>query len=154
MIRLVRRRLAAAWTVALVSGACGEEPRLETSAARAMHRDVDEVRAAAAAGDRDGALRALDGLARRVQRQRDGGRLSETDVAGLLDRVEAAKRRVRQEMAEPQPTAEPTATPDQTTEPAPGEPGTGNDEQKGKGETEGKGKGREKDEDEDKGGDD
>jgi hypothetical protein len=118
-----------------------------------MHRDVGRVRTAAEAGDRDGALRALDALARRVERQRDGGGLSDADAAGLLERVEAAKRRVRREIPEPHPTAEATATEAPPSEPPPGEPGTGNDEEKGKGETEGKGQDKDKDKDEGHGGD-
>lgn len=110
-----------------------------------MHRDVDRVRTAAEAGDHDGALRALDALAGRVERQRDGGRLSDGDAAGLLERVEAAKRRVRGEIPEA------TATEAPPSEPPPGDAGTGNDEENGNGK--GKGKGQDKDKDEGDGGD-
>jgi hypothetical protein len=127
----------------VASGGCGQEPRLEASSARVMHRDVDRVRAAAAAGDRDGALQALDALAKRVERRRDGGELDDADAAGLLDRIDAAARRARREIAEPQPTPEATAPP-------PGGPGTGDDDHKGKGEAEDKGQ----DEGEGEGGDD
>jgi hypothetical protein len=130
----------------VASGACGQEPRLEASAARAMHRDVERVRAAAAAGDRDGALRALDALAKLVERRRDSGELDDADAAGLVDRIDAAARRARHEIPEPQPAPEATAT----AEP-PAEPGTGDDEQEGEGEKEGKGQDKDKDKEEGEG---
>jgi hypothetical protein len=144
----MRRCALLALAAVVAAGGCGEEPRLEASSARAMHRDVERVRTAAAAGDRDGALRALDALAGRVERRRDSGELGDADAAALLDRIDAAARRARSEIPEPSPAPEATAAP--TAEP-PEEPGTGDDEQKGKGESEGKG--QDKDKDKDKGGD-
>jgi hypothetical protein len=149
----MRRCALLALAAVVAAGGCGEEPRLEASSARAMHRDVERVRTAAAAGDRDGALRALDALAGRVERRRDSGELGDADAAALLDRIDAAARRARSEIPEPPPAPEATATAAPTAEP-PDEPGTGDDEQKGKGESEGKGQDKDKGGDEGEGGDD
>jgi len=149
MISPMRTRALFGVLVAVVLSGCGgDEPTLGSGAADELHAQVAAVREAAGKGDRDTALEALDGLAARVRELESGGSLAEVDATALRRGVGRAKRRVRQEVAAPAPTA--TATPAATAPPvAPdgeedGEPGTGNDEQKGKGETEGKGKGKAK----------
>jgi hypothetical protein len=128
---------------AVVIGGCGGEPTLSASSADELHAQVAAVREAARNGDRAAALEALDGLADRVRDLEAGGSLAEADADALRRGIGRARRRVRDEVAEPTATAAPTpagtAEPAPTAE-APGEPGTGNDEAKGKGETEGKGK--------------
>ena len=126
---------------------CGgsEEPRLSDVAAAALHRDVAGVREAAAAGDRDGALEALDALAARVRREREAGTLSAAEARALRRGIDRARERVRIEVAEPQPT------PESTPEPvAPEEDGEEGEEEGDDGEgavpppEEGNGKGRAK----------
>ena len=117
----------------VASAGCGEEPRLGASAAEELRRGVDEVRVAAAAGDREGALASLEALRARVDRAAGGGRLGGEDAAVLRRGITRARRRVEQEVAAPEPT--PTATP----EPTPAAP---QEEDPGQGKGKGKGKGR------------
>jgi hypothetical protein len=133
------RWILVALVVAVLLAGCGDDGRLEAGAAHTMHGDVEDARAAAATGDRERALRALDALERRVRREREGGGLAEADAAGMLERIALARRRVGREIAERQPTVEPTATAVPPPEPPPDREGDKKDEQKGKGETEGKG---------------
>jgi hypothetical protein len=133
---------------AVALGGCGEEPSLSAGSAEELHAQVAAVREAAGEGDRDAALEALDGLAARVRELEDAGSIAASDATALRRGIGRARRRVREELAEPAATATPapTATAAPTAEPAPegGEPGTGNEEQKGKGETEGKGQEKDK----------
>jgi hypothetical protein len=144
----MRRLLLAAVAVAAIAGGCGQEGRLDPDAARAMHRDVDRVRAAVAAGDRAAGLRALDALERRVSRAHEAGRLADAAATGLQERIDAARRRLRREVAEPEPTPEPT--PESTPEPAAPAPTGGEgdeekqDEDTGKKHEKGEGKGKAK----------
>ena len=102
---------------ALALAGCGSEPGLSSGAAEELHSGVDAVREAADAGDRDGALRALDELRARV----DDADLAEADAVALRRGIRRARRRVEQEVAAPQPTPEATVepTPEATAEPAP-----------------------------------
>ena len=129
---------------------CGAEPRLGASDADELRRGVAGVRTAAAAGDRDGALRALKALRARVERAADGGALGEEDAAVLRRGIARARRQVEQEVAAPQPAPEPTVEPAPTAkaEPAPGPP-EGKKPRPGKGNSQG----RFGDEDDDEGDD-
>src|SRR4051794_29348260 len=118
--------MSARWIVALavlaVAG-CGSEPRLGQRDAGAMHKDVADARTAAAQGDPEAAVRALESLERRI----DAADLS-PDVAAALKRGAArARRRAAREIAPPQPEATATATPIPTPAPtvAPKGPGKG-----------------------------
>jgi hypothetical protein len=141
MIRAMRTRgLIVALTAVALGGCGGEEPTLSKSSADELHAQVGAVRSAAADGDREAALEALDGLSGQVRDLEAGGSLAEADAAALRRGIGRARRRVREELAVPAATA--TATPVDPEGAQGGEPGTGNDEQKGKGETEGKGQGK------------
>ena len=130
---------------------CGTARQVGESAAEDLHRGVDAVRSAAAADDRDGALRALQALSARVRQEEADGALAESDAAGLRRGIARAKRRVQRELAATEPTPEstpeatPEPTPEATPEPTAAPPGG---EKPGKGPKPGKGN-----EDDGKGGD-
>ena len=129
---------------------CGAEPRLGASDADKLRRGVAGVRTAAAAGDRDGALRALKALRARVERAAGAGGLGEEDAAVLRRGIARARRQVEREVAAPEPAPEPEPTvepaPTATAEPVPAAP-------EGKEPKKGNGKGRFGDEDDDEGDD-
>ena len=134
---------------AVALAGCGAEPQLSADAADDLRAGVEDVREAAGAGDRDGALRALEALEARVDRAEDGGRLAAAEAARLRRGIARARRRVQQEVAAPQPTPEPAAeptpepaaeaTPEPAAEPAPEAPSKGGKPDKGKGPKPGKG---------------
>ena len=126
----------------VVLAGCGQEPRLGASSADELRRGVDDVRLAAGAGDRDGALRALQALRRRVERAAESGRLAKEDAAALRRGISRARRGVEREVVAPQPTPEPAAEPVPT--PLEGE----QKGQKEKGKPRGDGGGGDDDEDE------
>ncbi len=156
MIRPMRTRGLIVALAAVALGGCGgEEPTLSKSSADELHAQVGAVRSAAADGDREAALEALDGLSGQVRDLEAGGSLAEADAAALRRGIGRARRRARAELSPaPTPTPTATATPADPEGAQEGEPGTGNDEQKGKGETEGKGQGKGKGHDKDDEGED
>src|SRR4051794_27004453 len=102
MMRPMSGRWIVALAVVAVAG-CGSEPGLGQRDADAMHKAVADARAAAAAGDPEAAVRALESLERRI----DAADLS-PDVAAALRRGAArARRRAGHESAPPQPQATP-----------------------------------------------
>jgi hypothetical protein len=140
MIRPMRTRALIVALAAVALGGCGgEEPTLSKSSADELHAQVGAVRSAAADGDRDAALEALDGLSGQVRDLEAGGSLAEADVAALRRGIGRARRRVREELATPAATATATPTPTPTATPAAPAPKP----KPGKGE--GKAKGHDKD---------
>ena len=79
--------------LAAAAGGCGSDGKLSPSAAEGLHANVSAVRAAARAGDRARALRALGRLDRRVER----AELAEADVAALRLGISRARRRVERD---------------------------------------------------------
>jgi len=115
------------WIVLLAAaallGGCGDDPTLGAESADDLRGQVAAVREAAEAGDRAGALEALDGLEADVKDLEAGGSLAEADAAALRRGIGRARRRAREELQtaapEPEPTEAPTEEP--TPEPTPEE---------------------------------
>jgi hypothetical protein len=142
----MRRRWIALLACLAVAG-CGSEERLAAGTAERLHDAVATARSAAANGDRDAALRALDRLDRRVREAERAGELAQTDADALRRGVRQARARVRREVEAPAPattpvptaTAEPTAVPEA---PPPGQEKKGKKDEPGKGKDKAKGKGK------------
>ena len=133
---------------AVALGGCGDDATLSASSARELKAQVATVRKAASEGDRDAALKALNGMAAQVEDLQAGGSLAKADADTLRRGIGRARRRVRAEVAEPAPapaaTPEPTATPVPTATPEPppakpDKPGRGEGKGNGKGKPKGKG---------------
>ena len=135
----MRRRWISLLACLAVAG-CGSEERLATGTAERLHDAVATARAAAADGDRDAALRALDRLDRRVREAAGDGELAEADADALRRGVRRARASVRREVEPPAPAATPvpTATPEPTAAP---EPRRRKAKKGKKGKAKGKGKG-------------
>ena len=137
------RRQWIAVLACLAAAGCASEPRLTIGAAGRLHDAVATVREAAADGDRDSALRALDRLPERVAAAARDGELDAADAAAIRRGITHARARVRREIAPPAPpaaTAEPTVTPEPAEEPPPAQ-GTGKAKGKAKKDKPGEGKG-------------
>ena len=129
------------WIVVLAAvaiGGCGGEETLSASRAEELHARVAAAREAAGKGDRDGALKALDGLEADVRDLAAGGSLAEADADALRRGVGRARRRVRAELAEPTPAPEPEATATPTPSPTPAAAPPKAKPPKGKGKAKGK----------------
>ncbi len=100
----MRRRWIALLACLAVAG-CGSEERLAAGTAERLHDAVTTARAAAADGDRDAALRALDRLDRRVTEAAGDGELAEADADALRRGVRRARASVRREVEPPAPAA-------------------------------------------------
>jgi hypothetical protein len=137
----MRRR----WIVVLAclaTAGCGSGERLAAGTAERLHDAVATARSAAADGDRDAALRALDRLERRVAAAERDGELTGADADALRRGAAQARARVRREI-EPAPTPTPaaTATPAPTAVPEDdAKPGKGKKDKPGKGKAKGKGR--------------
>jgi hypothetical protein len=107
----VIRRLAAAVAAALLLVACGDD------AGGRYDAQVDQVRQAVAAGDREAALAGLEQLGTDGFYAHAAGDIGDEEVAELARLIEHARAQVDQELPEPTTTTTTTAPP--TTPPAP-----------------------------------
>ena len=95
-------RWIAATACLLVAG-CGSDERLEARTAERLHGDVEEIRTAAADGDRGAALDGFQRLEQRVGRAERDGRLPEGDAEALREAIAAARTQAERELPEPPP---------------------------------------------------
>jgi hypothetical protein len=102
----------------LAAAGCGSEPQLTSGTAGRLHDAVTTVREAAADGDRDGALRALDRLEERVISAERDGELTRAEADAISSGITHARSRVRQEV-QPPAAATPTSTPTPKAKPEP-----------------------------------
>ena len=109
------RRLAAAAAAALLLVACGDDDTGRYDA------QVDQVRQAVEAGDREAALAGLEQLGTDGFYAHAEGEITDEEVAELARLIEHARAQVDQELPEPTTTTESTTatTAPPTTPPAP-----------------------------------
>ena len=137
----MRSRVLIVALAAAVLGGCGDQaPVLSKGSADELHAQVAAARTAAADGDREKALEALEALAGQVRDLQDGGSLAAADATSLRRGIGRARRKVRAEVAPaatatatatPEPTPTATAAPPKPVKPA--KPGKGNGKAKGHG---------------------
>ena len=139
-VRTVAGRLGGA---ALLSGAlvgCGSGDETVTSAtADTLHRQVDTVRTAVAAGREPAALAAVADLRSTIRRLASAGELDPADSLVLLTQLDRIENRIGA-LPTPRPTPRPTPVP----EPGPAGPGSNGADQgvEGKGADDGADKGK------------
>ncbi|MCO8126123.1 hypothetical protein NHL50_02760 [Acidimicrobiia bacterium EGI L10123] len=109
-------RLAAAVAAALLLVACGDDADGRYDAR------VDEVRGAIEAGDREGALAALEQLGTEGFYAHAEGEITDDEVAELAGLIEHARAQVDQELPPPTTTTEATTTTTTTTTAPPATP--------------------------------
>ena len=140
----MKRAVLASMFAGLALLACGREgPELSDQAARDLAQRVQQVRAAAAAGDRNGAGAALAGLRGAVADHRSRGQLSEDRAARVLAAAADVESRLTLMPAPPPPTTRTTATAPPRRPPTTVTEGGDEDGDKDRG----KGDGKEKDDD-------
>lgn len=141
-VRSVAVPLAAALVSALLAGCGSGDEAISTTAADALHNQVEAVREAVAEGRNPAAKAAVADLRQSIRDLATSGQVNPEDALVLLAQVDRIATQVDQR-ATPTPTPTPTAAPKPTPAPAPVSSDS-EGEGKGKGNGKAKGKGKKK----------